>query len=235
MQYDYAIEYNGVSSKSIGIEVVKRPNIPAAKRRYDTVTIPGRDGNLHRYDGAVEDIEIEIEFNFMAAPHEWNEKYRTAKVWLYDETEKRLKLGDHATFFYKVKMVEIGEAERVNWQIGKFSAVFICEGYQYLKDGIIKVDYTDILYNPYDVSKPIYAITGEGVCYLKVNGAQMKANVGQNLAIDTDLMIAYRTDRTIMNTSVDGAYSDLWLKKGNNKIEITKGFTLKVTPNWRSI
>ena len=29
-------------------------------------------------------------------------------------------------------------------------------------------------------------ITGEGECILQVNGSQMKANVGQNLVIDTD-------------------------------------------------
>ena len=41
-------------------------------------------------------------------------------------------------------------------------------------------------YNPYDMSKPEYKITGEGLCTLTVNGKTMKANVGQSLCCPTE-------------------------------------------------
>ena len=62
----------------------------------------------------------------------------------------------------------------------------------------------------------------------------MTANVGQNLIIDTDRMIAYRSDGTLNNTKVSGNYEDLYLKPGENSVEFSGG-TLKVIPNWRCL
>jgi hypothetical protein len=46
-------------------------------------------------------------------------------------------------------------------------------------------------------------------------------------------MIAYRTDGTMMNTSVSGDYEEMWLRAGENDVAITSGFTLTVIPRWR--
>ena len=70
---------------------------------------------------------------------------------------------------------------------------------------------------------------GTLICWATVN------LVGQNVTIDTELMIAYRMDGTMENTSVTGDYEDLYLKPGYNEIEITEGFEAKVIPNWRSL
>ena len=90
-------------------------------------------------------------------------------------------------------------------------------------------------FNPYYISHPDYIITGEGVCVLTVNGKSMRANTGQNLTINTDLMIAYRLDGTMQNTAVTGDYQDMYLKEGDNQISVSSGFVLKVIPNWRSL
>ena len=90
-------------------------------------------------------------------------------------------------------------------------------------------------YNPYDMSKPEYKITGEGLCALTVNGKTMKANVGQNLTINTELMLSYREDGAIMNSSVTGEYKDLYLKPGENRISVSSGFSITIKPNWRYI
>ena len=63
----------------------------------------------------------------------------------------------------------------------------------------------------------------------------MTANVGQNLTIDTDLMIAYRQDGTLQNTAITGDYEDLYLLPGENVINITSGFNLSVSPKWRTL
>ena len=73
------------------------------------------------------------------------------------------------------------------------------------------------------------------MCTLTVNGNEIKANVGQNLTIDSDLMMAYRKDGIVMNTSVKGDYDGLWLNAGDNTITITDGFELKIQPNWRCL
>ena len=63
----------------------------------------------------------------------------------------------------------------------------------------------------------------------------MSATVGQNLTIDTDLMIAYRMDGDINNIAVTGNYEDLWLQEGENTISITSGYDLSIIPNWRTL
>lgn len=60
-----------------------------------------------------------------------------------------------------------------------------------------------------------------------------RVNVGQNLTIDTDRQLAYRSDGTLNNTAVTGNYEDLVLVEGDNKVTITDGFDLKVIPYWR--
>ena len=117
----------------------------------------------------------------------------------------------------------------------RFTATFICHGCQYLVDGAREQGVEDVRYNPYFIAHPIYKITGEGVCYLEVNGNTMKANVGQNLTIDTEGMIAYRADGTLANMKVSGNYEELYLLEGENEISITEGFDLKIIPNWRCL
>ena len=89
----------------------------------------------------------------------------------------------------------------------------------------LKCDISDIM--------EIIEIEGEKAGVLTVNGHEIKINVGQNLTIDTNLMITYRQDRTLQNTAITGNYEDMYLLPGENTIEITEGLNLMVTPNWR--
>ena len=114
----------------------------------------------------------------------------------------------------------------------EFTVNFICEGCQYSIEGQKEITASN-LYNDGYITHPIYKVEGEGECTLTVNGKAVKANVGQNLTIDTDRMIAYRTDGTMQNTSLTGDYEDLYLIEGENKVSITSGFVLKIIPNWR--
>lgn len=73
------------------------------------------------------------------------------------------------------------------------------------------------------------------MCTLTVNGKTLTANVGQNITIDTERMIAYREDGTIMNTSVTGDYENAYLPHGKNEVFVSKGFSLKLQPRWRCL
>lgn len=231
----YDIIYAGHSAGEYGIFVKKRPDIPSPQRDYEEIEIPGKDGKLYKDLETVSDIEIAIGFNFKG-PHDlWLERFRKAKKWLLEKGQHMLELGDDPDFFYRVKKVELSDGERTCQAIGNFTATFVCEGYHYVKDGKEKMEAEKASYNPYEVSRPIYHITGEGYCILIVNGKTMNANVGQNLTIDTERMLAYREDGTLQNTQVTGDYEDLYLQPGENTITITSGFDLKIIPNWRCL
>lgn len=229
----YLVDFNGTTNKEIGL-FATRPNIPVAEYLSESYTIPGRDGDLISYIGGVSDITIPVVFGFFGKPDKWMDKFRAAKRWLLKE-DGILTLGDDQQFFYRVKKVTFDEGTREVKDIGEFTVNFLCEGYQYFKQGAYDYDIEEVLFNAYDLCKPVYRITGEGMCTLSVNGNNMVANVGQNLTIDSDLMIAYRTDGAIMNTTVTGDYENLWLNTGANAITITDGFDLKIQPNWRCV
>lgn len=229
------VEYNGMCGSALKIFARERPSIPAAKKRREEIVIPGRDGNLYTTDNAYEPTEIHIVFNYIGKEEKWAERWRAAQKWLSAENST-LRLADDDGYFFRISHVELDEAERTSARIGNFEAIFVCrDGLYYLNDGTFEYEIADVQWNPYEISHPIYKITGEGTCTLTVNGNLMTASVGQNLIIDTERMIAYREDGMLQNTSVSGDYETLYLQSGHNDVQITDGFTLKIIPNWRCL
>ncbi len=227
----FTFEFNGRSDRDLGLYVTERPGIPAPAIRYESVTVPGRDGALYISDGEIEDVDIEVEFNFLSDRDEWQARFRSARKWLTGKGEMRL--SDDGGYFRRVKKVEIETAERTARDIGRFKAKFTCDGYTYALSGKVSHGTEDVQYNPYSESCPVYEIAGEGSCTLTVNGNEMKADVSGNLTIDTELMISYRDDGGLVNTKVTGDYRKMRLVPGENEVSVTEGFTLKIIPNWR--
>lgn len=216
-----------------GIYIEKRPDMPVGREETKFVTIAGRDSPIAIRTGGRKKIEIPLSCGFAEQKERWSAKAREIRRWLNGEGE--LSFQDSANCFWRVKDIELEEFVRETRRIGKFDVTFICDPYEYLKDGLREREIEDVKYNPYDTSHPIYEITGNGTCTLSINGKSMKATVGQNLTIDTERMLAYREDGSMMNTSVTGDYEDLYLKPGENEISVTSGFGLTVVPNWRCL
>lgn len=228
----YYIQRNGKTNLDINLYVKERPRIPSPEYKYDKQEIPGRDGELYTEYETVEDITIPVILKFHCNPSKWQDMFRKAKRWLLSKIDNMLILSDDINYFYKVKHITINESEREVKEFGEFTVNFICEGCQYSIEGQKEITASN-LYNDGYITHPIYKVEGEGECTLTVNGKAVKANVGQNLTIDTDRMLAYRTDGTMQNTSLTGDYEDLYLIEGENKVSITSGFVLKIIPNWR--
>lgn len=230
------IKYNGIFGSSIGIFLKNRPSLPVARIRKEEYEIPGRDGVLTCTKSDYEQEEIKLKFNFIALKEQdWNKKAEEAKKWLLSGGAQLI-FSDTPEYFYRVSGVEIDTIDRVSARVGVFTAKISLEsGLRYLLSGTREMEYTMAKNNPYLSCKPVYKITGEGVCTLTVNGKKVTANVGQNLTIDTELMMAYRKDGTLQNTAITGNYEDLYLIHGINTISVSSAFTLKIIPNWRCL
>ena len=227
------IEYAGIRGSSLKVFVRERPEIPAAKVRRTKIEIPGRDGAIYQSDEEFEETEISVSMNYIGSEIEWEGRWRRVQKWLA-ETNSILRFSDDTGYFFRISYVELGSNERPSARTGVFQATFVTrDGLHYLDSGLLEYSPGRVRRNPYERSKPVYKISGEGRCVLTVNGKEMEVNVGQNIAIDTERMVAYREDGTLLNTSVSGNYEDLFLQKGNNEISCTEGFDLKVIPNWR--
>ena len=226
----FYIDFNGHKNTDFGLVVSTRPSIPAPVPRGEYVQIAGRDGELLVTDNTYDNITIPVYLNYVNHPNKLGESFRRAKAWA--RGGGKLKMSDDHDVFYKVKAAAISDHQRRGYFGSDFVAEFICDPYTFMESGTEPIA-PGTIYNPFDISHPIYKITGEGMCTLTVNGNTVTANVGQYLTIDTDLFLAYREDGTLQNSAVTGDYDKLWFITDNNEVSITNGFNLSIIPNWR--
>ena len=78
-----------------------------------------------------------------------------------------------------------------------------------------EMELSEIIYNDYLISKPIYRIVGEGYLTLNINNKIIKANVGQELIIDTEKGLCYR-EGIVNNVALEGKYEDMYLLEGED-------------------
>lgn len=222
----YKIEYNGKSNDDFGVFLYDFPVLTLGEKNYDTYAVSGRRGELVGETNYISNASLSITFSVIS--DRFCANVREIMNWLTGAG--KLKTSDDPDCYYSVLKVNYGDIDREIRKYGRFTVNFVIDPYLYRDDG--DYEYADITYNLYAECKPIYKITGEGMCTLTVNGKTMTANVGQNLTIDTDRMIAYRQDGTLQNTAVTGDYEKLWLPRGSCVISITTGFLLKIIPKW---
>ena len=178
-------------------------------------------------------IEIPVDFNFKAAKERWASQFREVKKWF--KGSGRLEFSDDEDFYFKVIYVNIEDVERPHWNIGTFTAVFVCDPYMYLVKGDREYPVAEIQNNPYEVAHPTYILRGYSEeTVLTVNGYEVTMSVDGTLVIDTDLMQAYDAEGNLANTSVIGDYADLYLKEGKNEVLVSSG-GMTVIPNWRTL
>ena len=225
----YFIIYNEKTNLDVNLLVATRPSKPSPVMQYEEVKVPGGK-TLYREKG-YGDIDIPVSFNFVSR-NTWDKDFRIMKSWLLSKVNNKLKFSDDLEVFYKVNKVTIDTPERVMRKIGRFTAIFTCEPYIYIDENERELE--SVLYNDYLITRPIYRIVGEGYLTLTINNKTIKANVGQELIIDTDKGLCYRNG-IVNNVALQGRYEDLFLQEGENTFSWTSGFKIYITPNWRCL
>ena len=134
--------------------------------------------------------------------------------------------------FWKVKDVQVTKFERPLRKHGIFDVKFVCSPFEYFVEGQ-SFKTLKRFYSTLAAYQSLVQNLRRRYLYPYRKRENMKANIGQNLTINTELMLAYREDGTMMNSSVTGEYKDLYLKSGENAISVSPGFSITVKPNWR--
>ncbi|MEG1185320.1 MAG: phage tail family protein [Eubacterium sp.] len=233
------IFFNGARSHELGkntdivVKLLGTIKIPTPQKRYDTITIPGRDGLLYEED-AYDDIEIPLDLEVQDIDTH-ADALDVVKNWLRNITDNRLSFWFDEKNFYRVNQVELKDFERKYERYGVFSVTFICEPYRYQTASDTAIGLTDILQNNYATSKPIYIITGPGACTLTINGKSVSLMVEGELTINTDKQLCYKSKGVFANKAMTGEFSDLFLKPGKNTFKLTNGFSGKIITNMRKL
>ena len=176
----YDIEYNNETGKGHGVILYDYAQFSGAEKSYQISAVGGRLGELVGVDDYKSNLVIQCTFGIISP--QFMSHVTVLKRWL--KGTGTLVISDHQNVFYKVWKVDYGDIERELRKFGQFTVSFTCTPYQFEKDGLIPV--SDIDYNPYDLCRPIYTITGTGAFTLTVNGNEMTGTVNGSITIDTE-------------------------------------------------
>lgn len=230
-----SINFNNINSADLDLLLTKKPTIPFSNFEYEQIDIDGRDGSYY-VDKGLQDVVISIEFNFSDDHEEIRYKIRQIRKWITDINDYKLSFSYDQEVYYKVKSVNLNECTFDNiYEIQTFSIDFTVSPFQYQVEGIHEVILNNTLYNFWDDSAPVYKIRGNGTCVLNINGTVI------NCSIENELMIDTEHDKIISNGILAVGKTNikdmkkLFVLAGENKITWTNGFTIYITPNYRTV
>lgn len=221
----YDIEYNNETGKGHGVILYDYAQFSGAEKSYQISAVGGRLGELVGVDDYKSNLVIQCTFGIISP--QFMSHVTVLKRWL--KGTGTLVISDHQNVFYKVWKADYGDIERGLRKFGQFTVSFTCTPYQFEKDGLIPV--SDIDYNPYDLCRPIYTITGTGAFTLTVNGNEMTGTVNGSITIDTERMVSYNADGVSQNNVVTGNYEELYIPHGDVSVSVSGG-TLSIIPQW---
>ena len=229
--------FNNKKNTDLGIQVVKRPNIPIPERNIELKSLKGRDGSLTRDYKTYNDIKISVSLNFISGENDFINKGAEIVDWLYNINDNKLIFSDNDKFYYKVKKIECKDIERSLKVIGKFIVTFVCDPYKYyLENNDIEITNSTKINSPILVvdSEPIINISGTGNINLIINDKRtVLENVDESLIINSSILECYKGKESL-NYKMSGEFPIL--KRGENIINIEGNIkNIKIKPNWRCL
>lgn len=227
-------KFGGKDSRDYGVYITGTGVYNAPLKSYDTVTVPGRSGDLiidnHRFENAELTYPAFIYANFKAAISQFkaamlsgNGYQRLEDSYNPEEYRKALYVGD----------MEV-EA-RPQHDAGSFEITFNCDPRRFLKSGEVAAAIASgtFIDNPTEfTAKPLIRVTGYGTLYV---GSQ-QITIAQHfnyIDIDCEMMDCYN------GTSNANSYVTM---QGNDFPELPPGRTgitysghitkVEITPRW---
>ena len=230
--WDYFI-FAGKSSLDFRVRVSGNGTHNIAERIIESVTVPGRNGDLtirdegfktvnQTYDAYIVD-DFMMNFSAMA-------NYLQSM-----RGNQRLEDSYHLDEFRMATFAGPIDPETVMDEAGKFTLTFKCQPQRYLKIGeqeiTISAGTSKNLRNPTLMQAlPRIKVTGTGSFSIGGNTVAITTNNG-NTIIDSELKDCYEGS-TNRNPAVTFSAGYPVLNPGNNTVTAGAGITLKIVPRW---
>lgn len=222
--------YNGVTSSTYGIFIEHRPVLTFPKRVIESISVPGRSGNLLFDTGAYENVTLTYQVAYRGSVRPTGVDIAT---WLYQNDYLTLTDTYEPSYFRKAVYVSPLNVTDIINVAGRATITFDCKPQRYLLSGLTVLSPTkgSSISNSYQPALPIITLSGNGTLTVGSRTVTIVGNTG-TLTIDSERQTAEVGGNNANNliTLSDGFPI---LGNGNTNITWTTGISnVKVTPNW---
>lgn len=226
---------------SMGVQLQAPVKIGSAVPNVTALTIPGKNGVLHYYDGAFANREIRA--NCFILSRSMNSDYTQINSWLLGENGYfRFSISEDETHYMLARAVNGVEYNPRAGILNPFSLTFDAKPQRFLAIGERELDVTEAMeiYNPTGFAAlPIVKVTGEGDFSLTFTNGSKETTLavsGYNgtITFDSETMMAY-SGNVFMNNYVEAGSCPV-LYPGKTEIETNGTVTeIKIIPRWWEI
>ena len=228
--------FNGVSSTTHGLRVTSDYVINSTGNDVETVSVPGRDGDLLISKNRLKSVTLELPCTVLSNRN-LTDAGSEISNWLNVDGYKDLTLSWDPDFIYRSTFIETFELAGLMRQFGKVKLNFLTYPVKFYKQGRT----TQTLSNGATVNgignvnaKPIITLVGSGDCTLTINGRKTKLKAVQNtITLDMQARQVFSGNLPAWDKVVRAPqYQMPYLDAGRNLISWDGDFTVKMAPYW---
>lgn len=232
-----------VSNNDIGVELQGALVISAPEPRVQTISVPGRNGDLHIYDGSYKNRTGTVGA-YVYRPEYVKSAFGSIQKWLLgSQGYRRLTTNDDADHYMMARVVNGAEVAARMQKIAPFTLAFDLMPQRFLTSGEQAIEVTGniTLRNPTEyTSKPIYVIKGSGNVQISVNGSTLNfeglatPNYYSDIVYyDTETKSAYVPQGSALTVLPPTVSGELHLVGGENAISLTGDIEyVQIIPRW---
>lgn len=232
--YEY-LTFNGKSSRDFEVWISGSGTFDAPERDVESISIPGRDGDLHIDNGRFKNISITYP---AFITKDFRHNFDAFKAYMLSQRGYKKLADTYHPEYYRLAVYKNAITPKMSTlnRAGSFNVVFDCDPRRFLLSGdqVKTITGSGQLKNPtLYVAKPLLRAYGTGT--ITINGIRLVITAANTYTdIDCEIEEAYRggTNRNAYITLTDGIFPTL--PSGLNSITFT-GSRLEVTPRWWTV
>ena len=230
------IIWHGVPSNEVPVIVEHPPNRDIPRRKFEVISIPGRNGDILIPQDAYENITQVYEIHIPSNRPRLDRAIRNVTDWLLVSGYNRLEDSYEPDVFRIAYYAGQHDIENILNKGGKATIEFNCRPERWLKAGEqpIVLSAGSSIYNPTNqTAKPLIKVSGAGEGELTVGTYNLTMTDCDEIFLDSEEEDAYREGEN-MNATVAGAFP--LLQPGAVDVSWSGGVTgVTIIPRWWTI
>lgn len=236
MRENFEVKLDGVSSLDVGIFLQKPVEISAPVPNVKNEIVPGRNGDLHYWDGSYKNRTGKAEA-YTLASEKVALNFGAINSWLFSAPGyRRFETSEDDEHFMMGKVVNGGDVEVRAQRLAPFEMKFDLKPQRFLKSGeeILTFDIIGEIENPtvFD-ALPIIHVFGDGSGNVSINDRNVRIlDMAGEMILDCETENAYSSTQGNLNAYIEAKEFPV-LTAGTNLLIFTGGVTsVKIVPRW---